>query len=308
MKRWLLAGAVVAGLVVGPSAQQQPAPPEDGTRSGRGAAPAAPAAGGGAQGQETPPDVLPQGGPQQPTFRGGINFVRVDVIVTDRKQQPVTDLRQEDFEVEEDGKAQAIEQFRLIKVDGAPPPPGEIARSIRSRDDEEREAARDDVRVYVFFLDDYHTRLENSMSVREPLTKFIETQLRPQDLVAVMYPLTPVSELTFTRNHEAVARAIQKFEGRKFDYQPRNQFEYEYWRYPTETVERIRNDVVMSALEGLSVRLGAPAADAPRRRVRAGESVRDQQRRRAGRRRRAPRGVVCRGRRDAADARGLHRR
>ena len=249
MKRLLVAGIVVAGLVVGSSAQQPPARTGDAAQSGRGAAPAE-------QGQQVPDGPLPQGGPEQPTFRGGIDFVRVDAIITDRRGQPITDLRQEEFEIVEDGKPQAIEQFRLIKVDGVAPPPGEIARAIRSPEDEQREANRDDVRVYVFFLDDYHVRRENSMSVREPLTKFVQTQLRPQDIVAVMYPLTPVRDIQFTRNHEAVVRAIQQFEGRKFDYNPKNQYEYEYWRYPTETVEKIRNDVVMSALEGLAVRLG----------------------------------------------------
>ena len=39
-------------------------------------------------------------------FRGGIDFVRVDVIVTDKKAQPVTNLTQNDFEVLEDGKPQ----------------------------------------------------------------------------------------------------------------------------------------------------------------------------------------------------------
>ena len=45
--------------------------------------------------------------------------------------------------------------------------------------------------------------------------------------------------------------------GRKFDYTPLNQLEQNYMRYPTEQVERIRNDVVMGALRGLSVRLGS---------------------------------------------------
>src|SRR4051812_32389447 len=38
-----------------------------------------------------------------PTFRGGISYVRVDAIVTDKKGQPVYDLKQSDFEVLEDG-------------------------------------------------------------------------------------------------------------------------------------------------------------------------------------------------------------
>ena len=40
----------------------------------------------------------------QPTFKSGVNLVEVDVVVTDKAGQPVRGLRQEDFEVTEDGK------------------------------------------------------------------------------------------------------------------------------------------------------------------------------------------------------------
>ena len=207
--------------------------------------------------QDPQADAAPVQAPQTPTFRGGINFVRVDVIVDDRKEQPVTNLSQADFEVLEDGKPQAIEQFTLVKVDGNPRPGAPPPREIRNRGDEELIANREDVRVFVIFLDDYHTRRANSMTVREPLKRFVQNQLRPNDIVAIMYPLSPVSDLEFTRNHNAIVGAIDRFEGRKFDYTPLNQFEQNYVRYPTETVERIRNDVVMGALRGLSVRLGS---------------------------------------------------
>jgi VWFA-related protein len=211
--------------------------------------------------QEQPPQgqAPPDGQPQQaqPTFRGSINFVRVDVIVDDRKQQPVMNLTQADFEVLEDGKPVSVEQFQLIKVDGNPAPGAPPPTEIRTRNDEELIANREDVRVFVFFLDDYHVRRSNSMSVREPLMKFVQEQLRPNDIVSIMYPLSPVSDLTFTRNHNSVLTAIERFEGRKFDYTPLNQFEQNYMRYPTEQVEKIRNDVVMTALQGLSVRLGS---------------------------------------------------
>jgi VWFA-related protein len=59
-----------------------------------------------------------------------------------------------------------------------------------------------------------------------------------------------------TRNHDAVMRALQKFEGRKYDYQPRNQFEERYAYYPTEIVERIRTQVSLSAIKGLIVHMG----------------------------------------------------
>ncbi len=72
-----------------------------------------------------------------------------------------------------------------------------------------------------------------------------------------MYPLMPVSDLLLTRNHENIVNAINTFEGRKFDYTPRNIVEQNYARYSTDQVERIRNDVVMGALQGLAVRLGS---------------------------------------------------
>jgi VWFA-related protein len=196
--------------------------------------------------------------PQQPaaTFRTDINFVRVDVIVTE-KGQPVTTLNQADFEVREDDKPQAIEQFRLIKVDGNPRPGEPPPRQIRNRDDEEREAADENTRVIVLFLDDYHTRLGSALSVKRSLIEFVQTQLRPTDMLAVMYPLTPVTALEFTRNQDSIISAINNFEGRKFRYQARNDFERQYERQPTEVVENMRNQVSMGALRGLATRLGS---------------------------------------------------
>jgi VWFA-related protein len=209
------------------------------------------------QGQAPPPTpAQPQPGDQQPTFRAGINYVAVDVIVT-RRDAAVVDLAKEDFEVFEDGKPQPIEQFKLIKVDSRAKPGDPVPRRIRTRDDEQAEAAREDVRVVAIVLDDYHTRKSTAMGIREPLTNFIQNQLGPHDLVAVMYPLTPVGEILFTNDHQSIVRAIQGFEGRKFDYIPRNRFEEQYARIPPQEVEKVRNQVVMDALSAVSVRMGA---------------------------------------------------
>ncbi len=207
--------------------------------------------------QGQPPATQGQQQPQPPVFRAGVNFVRVDVIVSDKDGRPVNDLKQEDFEVIEDGKPQTIDLFKLVNTDGNPGPGSEPARPIRSRYDEEAEAGRDDVRLFVIFLDDYHVRNYNAMRAREPLTKFLQTQLGPLDMVAIMYPLMSVNDVTFTRDKDAIASAIRKFEGRKYDYRPRNQVEEKYSFYPTQTIETLRNQITISALEGLAVRLGS---------------------------------------------------
>src|SRR4051812_23471549 len=64
---------------------------------------------------QQPPPADPN---QPPTFRAGINFVRVDVIVSDKAGSPVGDLQLADFDVTEDGKPQRIESFKLVKLDG----------------------------------------------------------------------------------------------------------------------------------------------------------------------------------------------
>jgi VWFA-related protein len=227
----LAALMVVAGQA--PAGQGQPATPPD---------------------QQPPPD---QTSPQQPTFRGGINFVRVDVIATAKDGAAVANLQPGDFEVTEDGKPQKIETFRFIELDGglmesADTPP----RQIRTDADEQTEAARDDVRLFAFFLDDYHVRRESSQMSRTEIARFIETQLGPTDMVAIMYPLQPIASVQFTRNHDRIRRAIEEFNGRKFEYEPKNDYEQRIAYYPTEIVERVRNQISLSALESLVSHMG----------------------------------------------------
>lgn len=232
--------ALVAVTLVAQGASSQPPspPPSD-------QAPAPPA------GQQPPPTP----GEDQPVFRTGINFVRVDVIVTDKQGNAVMDLGKDDFEVLEDNKAQSVETFRLVKIDVNRPM--ETTGPIRTRSDEETAAANEDSRIFIFFLDDYNVRLGSSMAVRKPLVEFVQNQVGGNDLLAVMYPLTPLDAVTLTRDHASVVRMLERFEGRKFDYRPRNTAEERYADQPTEVVETIRRQVSLSALEGLSVKLGA---------------------------------------------------
>jgi VWFA-related protein len=239
----LVAGLLAAAMTVPAAGQAPPGQQPNPTP------PAQPAA------QDPTPQQQPERA-QQPPLRSGINFVRVDVIVTDKQGNPVLDLKPEEFTVAEDGKPQSVQSFSVVKIDQVAQLEVDPPAEIRTLDQELREAARPDVRLFVLLLDDYHVRRGNDMAVRKPLIEFIQTQLAPADMVAIMYPLTSVTELHFSRNHDSLVRAIEKFEGRKFDYLPRNQFEEQYAYYPAATVERIRNQVTMGALKGAAVRMG----------------------------------------------------
>src|SRR6266536_464873 len=218
------------------------------------------AAGDAQQPQPQPPSQPPAGDPAQPppVFRTGIHFVRVDVIITEMYGNPVSDLTAADFDVAEDNKPQKIDTFKLVKLDGGRAEAiTEPPRDIRTDYDEEAEAARDDVRLFAIFLDDYHVRKGASLASRNQLAQFIETQLGPSDMIGVMYPLETTSSVRMTRNHSAVMRGLQQFEGRKYDYRPRNFMEEQYSQYPTETVELIRNQVSLSAIKSLIVHMGS---------------------------------------------------
>jgi len=236
MRTCLAAGAaLLLALETSGVAQQQPAKPAQ---------------------QQPPPAAEPAQPP--PVFRAGINYVRVDVIVSDKAGNPVADLQAPDFEVFEDNKLQKVDTVKLIKLDGGTADSvKEPVKEIRNDFDEESEAARDDVRLFAIFLDDYHVRRGTSMAVRGQLSRFIDTQIGPSDMIGVMYPLESTGSVRMTRNHSAVSRGLQQFLGRKYEYEPKNQFEEQYAHYPTETVERIRNQVSLSALKALIIHMGS---------------------------------------------------
>src|SRR5438034_8318499 len=223
-----IARAAIIGLVITASMELAGAPRYD----KREAEPQPP------QQQQQPQQQPPPPATQPPIFRTGINFVRVDVIVSDKQGNAVADLQPADFDVTEDNKAQKIDTFKLIKLDGGamaaaegPPKP------IRSDYDEEAEAAKEDVRLFAIFLDDYHVRRGASLAVREPLSRFVQRQLGPSDMIGIMYPLESTSSVRMTRNHEAVVKGLQQFIGRKYEYQPKNYLEEKYANYPANTVE-----------------------------------------------------------------------
>lgn len=191
---------------------------------------------------------------QQPVFRSGVDAVTVDVTVLDKDGKPVRDLTAADFEVREGGKLQTVTAFRLIETDDGLDD-SRAQREILSFDEHRSEVARADNRLFVVFLDDYHVRRENGMRVREQLSAFL-SQLSAHDLVAIATPFSSVSGLTFSRSHAGLASHVLNFEGRKYDYTPKNAIEERYQNLPIEQQEQMRNSIVISALASVSEYLG----------------------------------------------------
>jgi VWFA-related protein len=157
--------------------------------------------------------------PQQPTFKAGVSFVRVDVYPS-VNGQIVSDLRKDEFEVLEDGVPQRIETFERVVI-RAPGPEAERAEP-RSAEQGNQAAADSRNRLFVLFLDSYHTTIDASRTrvttdvgpqggkpraqsetpnsrIGRALATFLGRLIGPDDLIAVTRPELPVESLSFTR-------------------------------------------------------------------------------------------------------------
>ena len=196
--------------------------------------------------------------PQPPTFRTGVGAVRVDVTVIGRDGQPVLDLTRDDFEVREDGVVQNIQLFQPYRLTGEPPEGSDESLKIRSADHARQEAGREDVRLLVIFLDDYHLKwgaIEDTR-IKADLVRFVQSEVRPMDLVAVMGPLTPLSDLHLTRDRSLLLQRINALQGRLGGFvPPRSVIEESHLRLSAGQLLRVRSQISLSALEAITVHL-----------------------------------------------------
>lgn len=164
-------------------------------------------------GQNPPP--VPQ--TQQPTFKLRVDYVEVDVVVTDRQGNLVRDLKKEDFQVLEDGKAQAISAFTMvdIPIERADRP---LFASSPIEPDVKTNERPFDGRVYVMVVDDLHTRFGRSQRVKIAAKQFIERRFGANDLMAIVHTAGSSEwNQEFTSNKKLLLAAVDKTQGRKLD-------------------------------------------------------------------------------------------
>lgn len=206
------------------------------------------------------PQQPPAGQDQRPpVFRAGTNQVRVDVTVLDKKGTPLTNLTRDDFELLEDGQPQSIETIKLIEASGQPSGDraDDMSLEIRSPAHAAQEAARDDVRVFVVFWDEYHIgQMVPAMRARDALTNFVQTAFGPTDLVAVMDQLTPTDSIRLTRDRRVLADQVHQMKGRLGVYVPPRS-PMEEAQLSQGSIEILRSQVTASAVESTIEYLGS---------------------------------------------------
>ncbi len=126
-------------------------------------------------------------------IRIDVNLVQVDAVVTDSRGRRVTDLQAAAFELLQDGKRQDITNFSYVStkpgeggtapahrvalpkpVKGDVPPPPPVLRPTEVR------------RTLALVVDDLGLAAESIPGVRNSIRNFIDEQMRPGDLVAIV--------------------------------------------------------------------------------------------------------------------------
>ena len=163
------------------------------------------------------PILLGQAPPQTPgvTFQVEVNYVDVDVVVTDDWGSFVTGLGRDDFEVFENGRPQKIDTFSLVEIPVEKP----TALVIDGRPvapDTQSNRKPFDGRVYVIVLDDLDVSAMRSTPLKDAARKFVREFMGANDLAAVVYTSgRKDAAQEFTTNRELVIAAIDKFIGQR---------------------------------------------------------------------------------------------
>jgi VWFA-related protein len=138
------------------------------------------------------PQQTLSGLPQQPTFKTSTELLTLDVVVTDSHGQSVTTLAADDFEVIENKRGVAVKQAVYVPIGGgapaaAPAPDaGSLSTSAPPRGLVSPPSSQAVHRVVAIVVDDLALSFRSIVDVRSALHKFIDTQLQPGDLVAIL--------------------------------------------------------------------------------------------------------------------------
>ena len=180
--------------------------------------------------------------PQPPTFKVQVDYVEVDIVVTDRQGTHIRDLKKEDFQVLEDGKAQAISAFTMVDIPIERADRPLFAESPIEPDVKTNEKPFDG-RVYVMVVDDLHTRFGRSQRVKIAAKQFIERRLGANDLMAVVHTAGATNaNQEFTSNKKLLLAAVDKTSGRKLDSATANRIgEYNRTRDMRQTGDPIND-------------------------------------------------------------------
>jgi VWFA-related protein len=168
--------------------------------------------------QQQPPSTSPQQRQEdqsQDILRITTELVQTDVVVVDKNDQIISDLKLGDFEVFDNGKKQDLQLMEFISVDepGRSEGSTNIARVAPGIDTSvpTDPTAADLRRVIGFVVDDVTIPSEDMARVRTMLLDFVDNKMRNGDLVAIVRTVGGRGLLEqFTTDRQILRRAVHE--------------------------------------------------------------------------------------------------
>lgn len=143
---------------------------------------------------------------QQATFKSGVDLVRFDVRVVDENGRPITDLRQDEISIEENGRALPLVLFQRV-TEPAESYVEAALRAVSAQVSSNEAFPRG--HLYILLFDQQHILPGNEARARMAAEQFIRRRVRPSDRVAVFAVPGPGPQVGFTADK---MRAIQSLD------------------------------------------------------------------------------------------------
>lgn len=165
--------------------------------------------------------------PQEPSddvIRISTDLVQTGVSVYDKRGKFVDGLQKQDFELKVDGKPVDVSFFELIAAgsisEERQPGVAPVNRRVKVEAPTTETilaAPANRGRVIVFFVDDIHISPDSLIRTKKTITKFIDDEMGPNDLVAVASASGQIGFLQqYTTNKEVLKQAVQRLSFRNY--------------------------------------------------------------------------------------------
>ena len=153
-------------------------------------------------GQQPTPTTSPD---ESDVVKISTSLIQIDATVTDKKGNIVKDLTADDFEIYENNVKQALTNFSFVELRSE-------QTSKESTSVAPNKLKREQVRrTMVFVVDNLRLSFQSMMLVRQALKRFVDGQMQPSDLVAIVRTASDIGLLQqFTSDKRQLYATIEQ--------------------------------------------------------------------------------------------------
>ena len=157
------------------------------------------------------PDAIYTGPPESSTpLKAEVSIVPVRVVVRDSRGHAITNLRKEDFKLQQDGKQQQIVNFSVVTTALVAPRAVGSHSNVTLRPGESVEPDFAPPSHFVaFFFDDAHLDIQNLTRARDAVSHYLDASMQPSDRAAIL-TTSGQSQADFTDDRPRLHATLMK--------------------------------------------------------------------------------------------------